>query len=77
VRLSGEVWAEDSVLWLAGEWVCISHAKQQKKGECFMPNLSSGKDCDFGEPNRTLRRSLLMLGEEKTKEPGSQSLAPF
>jgi hypothetical protein len=54
VRLSGEVWAEDSTVWLVGYCVSILHAEKEKKGECFVPNISSGKDRDFGEPNRTL-----------------------
>jgi hypothetical protein len=33
VRLSGEIWAEDSTVWLVGDSVGILHAKQQKKGQ--------------------------------------------
>jgi hypothetical protein len=56
VRLSGEIWADDSMVWLVGDSVSILHAKQEQKGECFVPNVSSapGKDYDFGEPNRSL-----------------------
>jgi hypothetical protein len=55
VRLSGEIWAEDSMVWLVGDSVSILYAEQKEKGECF-PNISSAlwKDYDFGEPNRTL-----------------------
>jgi hypothetical protein len=53
VRLSGEVWAEDSTVWLVGYCVSILLAEQEKKGGCFEPNISSGKDRGFGEPNRS------------------------
>jgi hypothetical protein len=35
VRLSGEIWAEDSMVWLVSDSVSILHAKQEEKGECF------------------------------------------
>jgi hypothetical protein len=54
VRLSAEVWAEGSTVWLVGDSVSILHAKQTEKWRAIQAKLILWKGLGFSEPNRRL-----------------------